>query len=307
MVIKELAEYYDLLYSQGKIISPDFEEVPITYLVVLTLDGRIESISNWRIRDVVLDKKGKEKERFLPRRVIMPKRFSKAGSTNIVEHRPDYLFGLQVAKDGGLTPESKLDNLRKHHITCVKENIRFLDDIQTPVATAYKNFLLNWIPENETENEWLLQIIDELEKATFAFALSGESPILLHEDPEVKEKWEAVADGFFPNSGGKGQCCISGEVDDIPLTHNRLKGVPGAQSRSSLVCYNNDSELSYNKIQSQNASIGMKVMKKYVAAFNYLMEKREHRIIFDDLTILFWSASGNTIDEEILRKLKVIM
>ena len=302
MVIKELAEYYDLLYSQGKIISPDFEEVPITYLVVLTLDGRIESISNWRIRDVVLDKKGKEKERFLPRRVIMPKRFSKAGSTNIVEHRPDYLFGLQVAKDGGLTPESKLDNLRKHHITCVKENIRFLDDIQTPVATAYKNFLLNWNPENETENEWLLQIIDELEKATFAFALSGESPILLHEDPEVKEKWEAVADGFFPNSGGKGQCCISGEVDDIPLTHNRLKGVPGAQSRSSLVCYNNDSELSYNKIQSQNASIGMKVMKKYVAAFNYLMEKREHRIIFDDLTILFWSASGNTIDEEILRK-----
>ena len=56
MVIKELAEYYDLLYSQGKIISPDFEEVPITYLVVLTLDGRIESISNWRIRDVVLEK-----------------------------------------------------------------------------------------------------------------------------------------------------------------------------------------------------------------------------------------------------------
>ena len=47
MVIKELAEYYDLLYSQGKIISPDFEEVPITYLVVLTPDGRIEILFTW--------------------------------------------------------------------------------------------------------------------------------------------------------------------------------------------------------------------------------------------------------------------
>lgn len=92
MVIKELAEYYDFLYAQGKIIQPDFEEVPITHLIILTPDGRIESIINWRVREVVKDRKGNEKERFLPRRVVMPKRISKAGSTNIVEHRPDYLL-----------------------------------------------------------------------------------------------------------------------------------------------------------------------------------------------------------------------
>ena len=98
MVIKELAEYYDLLYSQGKIISPDFEEVPVSHLIVLTPDGRIESIVNWRVKEVVTDKKGNKNERWLPRKVIMPKRFSKAGATNIVEHRPDYLFGLQITK-----------------------------------------------------------------------------------------------------------------------------------------------------------------------------------------------------------------
>lgn len=304
MVIKELAEYYDFLYAQDKIIQPDFEKVPITHLIILSPDGRIQSILNWRVREVVKDRKGNEKERFLPRRVVMPKRISKAGSTNIVEHRPDYLFGIQASKNGALTTESKLDNLRKHHDTCVMENMRFFGDIQTPVATAYKNFLQNWIPEKETENAEIVQIIDELEKASFAFALSGSDSdplVLLHDDPEVKEKWEAVADSFFPNSSGKGYCCISGEYVDIPLTHDRLKGVPGAQSRSSLVCYNNDSELSYNMVQSQNAAIGMDVMKKYVAAFNYLMDRKENRIVFDDLTILFWSADGNTMDEAILK------
>ncbi len=304
MVIKELAGYYDLLYSQGRIISPDFEEVQASHLVVLTPDGRIESIVNWRVKEVITDKKGNEKERWFPRKVIMPKRFSKAGATNIIEHRPDYLFGLQITKDGTLTTESKLDNLRKHHETCVKENMRFLEDIQTPVATAYKNFFINWRPEKETENAEILRIVDELEKASFAFALSGEYPeplFLLHEDNAVKEKWETVADTFFPNSSGKGQCCISGESVDIALTHDRLKNVPGAQSRSSLVSYNNVSELSYGMVQSQNSAVGMPVMKKYVAALNYLLNGNGHKVVYDDLTILFWSADGNEAEEQILK------
>lgn len=304
MVIKELAEYYDLLYSQGKIISPDFEEVPVSHLIVLTPDGRIESIVNWRVKEVVTDKKGNKNERWLPRKVIMPKRFSKAGATNIVEHRPDYLFGLQITKEGTLTTESKLDNLRKHHETCVKENMRFLEDIQTPVATAYKNFLINWQPEKETENAELLRIADELGKASFAFALSGEYPdplFLLHEDDAVKRKWETVSDTFFPNSSGKGQCCISGEIVDIALTHDRLKNVPGAQSRSSLVSYNNVSELSYGMVQSQNSAVGMSVMKIYVAALNYLLNGNGHKVVYDDLTILFWSADRNEAEEQILK------
>ena len=301
MVIAELAEYYDFLYAQGLVLPPEFESVPITHLILLTKDGRVDSIKDWRVRETVTDRKGRERERVTPRMTVLPKRFSKSGMSNIVEHRPDYLFGLRAEKDGSLTAESSNGNLEKHHEACVRKNLEFLEGIHSPVAEAYRNFLLTWVPESETWNENLASISDQMERAYFAFALADDQDALLHEDELIKEKWISYVDSYYP-TGGIGQCCITGARGSIPLTHDRLIGVPGAQARSSMICYNNPSELSYGQVQSQNSCVGMGTMKKYVSAFNYLMDGKDHKVVFDDLTILFWSSGGSREEEDIFRQ-----
>ena len=80
----------------------------------------------------------------------------------------------------------------------------------------------------------------------------------------------------------------------IARIHSKIRGVYGGLSTGSvLVGFNNDSESSYGKDQSYNSNISEVMMKKYTEALNYLLEKREHRVVLDNITIVFWA-----MDEE---------
>ena len=290
MLIKALCDYYDVLFRQGKILSTALEKVNISYLISLTTDGRVAGIRCCREKEKVPNKKGIEKEKDVPVAMILPRRISKSGVTNIIEHRPEYIFGLSYGKDGDFCSKCN----EKNHQTFVRENRRFLDMISdpSPVMNAYRMFMETWEPEDEIRNRFLLDIGKEIKTSYFAFELDGK---LLHEDPDVIKTWEAVCDSFYDNSGGIGQCSVSGKLGNIPLTHDRIKGVIGAQARCSLVSYNNDSETSYGQEQGKNSCITEDVMHKYVAAINYLLDGWSHKEMIGDITVLVWSADA---DEE---------
>ena len=292
MLIKALSDYYDILEAEGKILPDGYSNVNIHYLIALNEKGKIEEIINWQINDSIKTDKGQTKDRWVPRTEKMPQRTEKPGiDSNIIEHRPLYIFGLNLDNDR-LTPDDRTGKAKKSHEAFVKSNLEFLEGIDSPVANAYRNFLITWEPEKETENDRLLMLEKKYGKSGYAFCLNGYPDKMLHNDIQIRQKWEQVY--HMADSAGKkehiAQCAVSGEKAEIARIHNKIKGVSGGLSTGSfLIGYNNPSENSYGNEQSYNSNISQSIMKKYTEALNYLLASSKHRILLDDLTIVFWA------------------
>ena len=299
MLIKALCDYYDILSKAGKVLPEGYSNVGVHYLVSLTPEGKVDAITDYQDRIPEILKNGKTKIQTNPKTVRMPKRTEKSAiDSNIIEHRPLYLFGLSYAEDSMDADDKKA---QKSHEACVKMNLEFLEGLDSPVVNAYRNFLQNWEPENEIHNGKLMELGKKYNTFRFAFCLSGNPDILLHEDPAVKKKWEQriqeAKDSKDEDSNV--QCAITGEYAPIARIHNKIKGVYGGQaSGTGLVTFNNPSENSYGNEQSYNSNISETAMEKYTEALNYLLQGRKHKILLDDLTILFWAMNAEETCED---------
>ena len=99
MLIQALCDYYDILAKDGKILSDGYSKVNIHYLVCLTAEGKIDQIIPYQDKLVSKLANGKIKEKWVPRVEEMPQRTEKPGiDSNIIEHRPLYIFGLNLDK-----------------------------------------------------------------------------------------------------------------------------------------------------------------------------------------------------------------
>lgn len=117
MLIRALSDYYDILSATGKVLPRGYSKVKVQYLVALTAEGKIDEILPWKDTVEVPSGKGKKKQKEVPKEVVMMQRTEKSGiEANIIEHRPLYLFGLNLENET-LTPldrTEKAKNLMKH-------------------------------------------------------------------------------------------------------------------------------------------------------------------------------------------------
>lgn len=303
MLIKALSDYYDILAEEGKILPDGYSKVNIHYLICLSTDGKIEEIINCQEKIENKTEKGKIKEKWVPKIEEMPQRTEMPGiKSNIIEHRPLYIFGLNLDKEK-LTPDDRTGKAKKSYEVFVKSNLEFIEGLDSPVVNAYRNFLETWKPEDETENDKLLNLGKNYGKSGFAFCLMGYPDLLLHNDMQVREKWES----FYRTSdsekekGYVAQCAINGEKAEIARIHNKIKGIYGGLATGSvLIGFNNPSECSYGNEQSYNSNISDVVMKKYTEALNYLLGNSKHKILLDDVTIVFWAMNTNEAYEDMI-------
>ena len=134
MLIKALSDYYDILASKGEITPEGFSKVKIHYKVALTEDGKIDEIIDFRKKDTIKTGKDKIKEVIAPQEKLLPARTEKTGiEANIAEHRPLYLFGLNLDKDQ-LTPEDKTGKAKKSHEAFVKTNLEFTEGMSSKIS-----------------------------------------------------------------------------------------------------------------------------------------------------------------------------
>ena len=301
MLIKALSDYYDILAEKGKILPDGYSKVNIHYLICLTEEGKIEEIIDCQEKVQNKTDKGKMKEKWIPRTEKMPKRTEKTGiDSNIIEHRPLYIFGLNLEGER-LTPDDRTGKARKSHEVFVTSNLEFLEGINTPVGNAYRNFLKTWNPEEETRNDKLVMLGKNYGKSGFAFCLTGYPDMLLHNDMQIRRKWDQVYHkGSSENRNGYiAQCAVSGEEAEIARIHNKIKGVFGGLATGSvLIGFNNPSENSYGNEQSYNSNISQGVMKKYTEALNFLLGSSKHKILLDDMTIVFWAMDTSDVYED---------
>lgn len=294
MLIKALCDYYDVLAAEGKVLPDGYSKQNVHYLICLTLDGKIDEIVNFQTIERTTAKNGKIKEKFIPKEVVMPLRTEKTGiDGNIIEHRPLYIFGLNFVGDK-FSPYDNTQKAEKSHEIFVEENLKFIEGLDSPVINAYRAFIENWQPENETENSYLLGLGKAYNNSYFAFCLSGRPDLLLHEDLLIKEKWERqYAESNTDSDKIKSQCTITGEIEPIARIHRNLKGIVGGHTKGcSLICFNNASECSYGNEQSYNSNISETAMKKYTGAFNYLLGNKRHKKLIDDITVVYWATGG---------------
>lgn len=303
MLIHALCDYYDILAKTGQVLPDGYSLVKIHYLISLTEDGEIDDIISQKENEEIITAKGKVKINQIPKNMKMPQRTEKTGiEANIIEHRPLYIFGLNI-EDRILTTQDRTEKAKKSHEAFVHDNLDFIEGLESPIIQAYRNFLLHWMPEKETENSFLLGLGKEYGKSGFAFCLSGYPEILLHEDDLIKKRWEEHYQKDINNNDRNyiSQCAVSGEKAPIARIHSKIKGVYGGLATGSvLIGFNNTSENSYGKEQSYNSNISELVMRKYTEALNYLLEKRGHKILLDDITVVFWAMEAEKSAEDLI-------
>lgn len=298
MLIQALCDYYDILKEEGKVVEDGYSQQGIHYLIALSDDGKIDSITNWQIKEKIVASNGKIKEKEKPRMIKMPLRSEKTTVfSNIVEHRPTYLFGLNYEEEK-FTPDDKTQYAKKSHDAFVKQNLEFIEGIDSPVVNAYRNFILNWCPQKEIENPFLVSIGKAYKNAYFAFCLSGHMDVLLHEDNLIKSKWNTYNASNISEEKHIAQCAITGESLPIARIHNRIKGInEGLSSGTVLVGYKEKAGCSYCNEYSYNSNISLKVMKKYTLALNALLSDAMHKKNIDDITIIYWAIGEKKHDE----------
>ena len=305
MLIKALCDYYDILAVKGSVLPAGYSKVNIHYKISLTEDGRIDELIDCQ-KDELIELGNKTKKKKVPVEMVMPERTEKPGiDANIAEHRPLYIFGLNLDKDH-LMPDDRTDKAKKSHMAFVKANLDFTENLQSPIISAFRNFLLSWKPEEQTENELILGLGKDYQKVGFAFCLSGEPDCLLHEDQELKKKWEKEYAGkaVEGDTARTAQCAVTGETEPIARIHSKIKGVYGGLATGSvLIGFNNDSENSYGNEQSYNSNISETAMKKYTEALNFLLGNNRHKAMLDEMTIVFWAMSSQDTYEDLFMKL----
>lgn len=295
MLISALNEYYDILAASGKVLPEGYSKVKIHYLIALTEEGNIDGIINCQKKVIQRTSAGKEKEVMIPIEYLMPERTEKPGiEANIAEHRATYIFGLMLDKDQNLITGDEKGKAKKSHAAFVKASLEFTENLNAPIVCAFRKFVQNWNPDEETENPELIRIGKEYMKSNFAFCLTGAPDILLQEDGEFKERWEEWRKQKEESRQEMkiSQCAICGKEIPIARIHGKIKGINGGLATGCvLVGFNNPSENSYGNEQSYNSNISEIAMRKYTEAFNYLLSSSsgKHKATLDDMTIVFWA------------------
>lgn len=296
MLIKALCDYSTAANLCGD--TEAYYKQAIDFEILLALDGTVTAIQD--LRKPIEGTKG----HIIPELLLPGRRGNTTViSSYLIEHRAKYIFGLEreKGKNSFKTIPGKAGKKSKHDAFC-EENLPFFEKIDSDICKAYCNFIRTWNPELQTENEILLQMGANFDNARFCFGLDGSPEIMLHEDPRVKENYQAL---LLEEQKEKqatqqtGFCSILGERLPICEMHDKLKGI-GSQAK--LVSFGKDQTdrnafYSYGKSLGYNCNISEKAMKQYTAALNFLLADNGHHKNFGDMVVVYFAMKQNDAAE----------
>lgn len=296
MLIKALCDYSTAANLCGD--TEAYYKQAIDFEVLLALDGTVTAIQDLR-------KPIEGTKRYITPELLLPEQRGNITViySYLIEHRREYIFGLEreKGKNSFKTIPGKAGKKSKHDTFC-ERNLPFFEEIDSDICKAYCNFIRTWNPDLQTENEILLQMGANFDNARFCFGLDGSPEIMLHEDPRVKENYQAL---LLEEQKEKqatqqtGFCSILGERLPICEMHDKLKGI-GSQAK--LVSFGKDQTdrnafYSYGKSLGYNCNISEKAMKQYTAALNFLLADNGHHKNFGDMVVVYFAMKQNDTAE----------
>jgi len=291
MILQHLNTLYDRLAADEKygIAPPGWSVQKITFVIVLTPDGRLHGIQDARSKEMTQTRAGKERIRMVPLQCFVPGGAKSSGAgfnPCFLWDNTGYALGYDVEKP---------DRAKKAFAAFQKRHLTLENEIGDPDYSKVCRFLESWQPEMAGEYSGKL---DDFASTGFGvFQLQGETEYV-HDRKAVQEWWntrQAQAD-----DAPEGVCMITGNHAPIAKLHPKIKGVSASQSAGGLiVSFNDDAFESYGRKQSLNAPVSTTVAMRYGKALNALSsgpQSQKHRLQIGDATTVFWTEKPTAFE-----------
>ena len=288
MILQALTSLYEALAQKGEISKEGWSREKISFALGIDENGDLLRITPlFKPGDMP---KGKKKEE--PQEMTVPaavKRTSGAAA-NFLWDNSSYILGVSLKKGEN---DAKREKRRNKDIKCFEAcrelHHSMLDGMEYPAAKAVLNFLDKWEPQKAEENNLVAQYAKEiLSGANIVFRFNGK---FMHEIPELSAAWQTH---YGAAQTEKGQCLVTGALDEIQKTHPKIKGVQGAKlSGAALVSFNESAFCSYKKKQNQNAPVGKYAAFAYTTALNHLLKDRKNVHRIGDAAVVCWAENAD--------------
>lgn len=279
MILKALADYYNVLAEQGKIARLGWGAAGISYALVIDENGALTGVMSCMHNEV----RGKKTERKptlyqLPRAVTR----SSGPKANFLWDHSGYLLGI----DAKGNEKRSIECFEK----CKELHLRLLSNLHSPAAKSVCAFFEHWSPQAAREHPALRDNLDDIiAGGNLIFRFAG---AFVHDDKEIQAAWDAAFATPLEEEKA-GRCLVTGKKEPIAPLHAAIKGVRGAQSSGAmLVSFNTKAALSYEKEQSLGASVGKTAEFAYTSALNHLLSDREHTELIGGTTVVFWAENA---------------
>jgi CRISPR-associated protein Csd1 len=282
MILQTLTDYYDRLAAdpQSSGLAPlGFSAQKISFCVVLDPTGKL-----CQFQPVGTGDNGKQSFELL----IVPGQAKPSGSGI----NPCFLWDNAAYMLGFKLDDPKPERTRKSFEAFRERHLKWESEIDDAEFAAVCNFLKHWQPARSADHEELAEMVGSFG----VFRIQG-SRQYVHERPAVLDYWQRASASESDQS--MSQCLVTGDVRPIAQLHEpKIKGVNDAQSGgAALVSFNAEAYTSYGKEQSLNSPVSVDAAFKYATALNYLLARRDRKVVLGDATTVFWTEKPTPFED----------
>ncbi|MBK5252109.1 MAG: type I-C CRISPR-associated protein Cas8c/Csd1 [Peptostreptococcaceae bacterium] len=294
MILKALADYYDVLLSDENIDmpKPGFSSAKVSCAAIISRNGELVDINDLRITS--------EKGKLVSRDINVPAQGKKTCNicSNFMSDNATYVFGLDI--------KGKPERTQLAAEEFKRYNLEILDNPKDDALKPFLEFLSTFDISGENESKIIAQNREILEEGgNIVFRMDGEHKYI-HQLESVKQAWNVYMERLL-DSAEQGQCLVSGEKGPIAKLHPSIKGIVGGQATgTSLVSFNKRSFESYGKTEKQgfNAPVSNRVAAAYTSALNFMTRSRNNHLRIGDATTVFWAEKSHSgIEESVFAEL----
>ena len=287
MILKELAEYYNLLLDEGKVGKEGWTEEKVSYAVTIDYDGQVKSIFSIEKKE----KRGK-KEVLVAAKRMVPVHGVRSGKTPKPYFLCDtakYILGIWTPSGNEETDKKNKKQAQDYFQASALVHKEILKGSESKFAPGICRFFETWDFEQNKDNfpaSW-----KDIEKSNVIFRFFEDAKEVL-EDEEIKDIWDSYNKNSNDGNENRARCLVSGKLAPVARLHPQFRGIQGANpSGAMLVSFNGPAFESYGKEQGDNAPVSQDIANAYGQALNYLLSDKTHNRQIGDATTVFWAKT----------------
>lgn len=265
MILAKLYECSEAILGES-LAPPMYEKKPVRWFVEIEGDGRAVIRSN---------SSDGPKDRGLPHMVPIPgPRSGKVLRPALLADTPEYVFG--VGEPGRRAPQ-------KHEafLHLVERCAMETNDAGVRAVVSFfggPQFDPARLPDGVAPNDLI------------TFRVNGRWVV---DSPSVRSFWARSARPDGDSSAGL-ECLVTGQVGPVDESLTQMiKGLPNGQTSGvALISANKLAFESYGLKRAQTSPISRDAAERITKALNYLIARRESRVIVGGVVYVFWTRRG---------------
>lgn len=294
MILKELADYYELLLGINReepvVGKEGWANDKVSYVVTIDYNGQVKSIFS-----IEEPKKLNKKEVLAPVKRMIPVHEGRSGKTPKPYFLCDtakYILGAWFPSGNEETDKKNQKQAQVYFQACAEAHKKILENSENKLAQSVCKFFETWDFEKNKDNFTVDWKLAEKSNVVFRSFETGEE---LLKNKEVNDIWDSYNENINNAGVQKVRCLVSGRLAPVARLHPQFRGIQGANpSGAALVSFNGAAFESYGKEQGDNAPVSQYIANAYGQALSYLLSDITHHKQIGDATTVFWAKTNKS-------------